>query len=276
MLKRSRVKLVESEIVTYPTTKMMRNLLVAQVCALTGCTNLLHLVDINVTYYSLNITCRWILKTRNCVWWRPTLRVVKAMLKSGWSSCEWWCRGWERHLTMSPSCLGETPTWETLRLVIGINTSQFIISRQSQCITNTWSGLYIRWPRWVYPPVSVMSGSDWANRSTAATHGTPKLTTTRLYPMSVGAALTGSTSAQQPGMEFHIWSLTTWPWWDWKNWTVAATLVITGESTVASLLSRNAKQTETCCFSSESFSFNMNWSSLFAFCSVHTTERLFL
>ncbi|KAK2921071.1 tyrosyl-DNA phosphodiesterase 2 [Channa argus] len=31
MLKRSRIKLVESEIVTYPTTKMMRNLLVAQV-----------------------------------------------------------------------------------------------------------------------------------------------------------------------------------------------------------------------------------------------------
>ncbi|XP_026155669.1 tyrosyl-DNA phosphodiesterase 2 [Mastacembelus armatus] len=31
MLKRSRVKLVESEIVTYPTTRMMRNLLVAQV-----------------------------------------------------------------------------------------------------------------------------------------------------------------------------------------------------------------------------------------------------
>ncbi|XP_023268125.1 tyrosyl-DNA phosphodiesterase 2 isoform X1 [Seriola lalandi dorsalis] len=31
MLKRSRVKLVENEIITYPTTKMMRNLLVAQV-----------------------------------------------------------------------------------------------------------------------------------------------------------------------------------------------------------------------------------------------------
>ncbi|KAM9838942.1 tyrosyl-DNA phosphodiesterase 2 [Aulostomus maculatus] len=31
MLKKSRVKLVESEVVTYPTTKMMRNLLVAQV-----------------------------------------------------------------------------------------------------------------------------------------------------------------------------------------------------------------------------------------------------
>lgn len=33
MLKKSRVKFLESEIVTYPTTQMMRNLLVAQVCA---------------------------------------------------------------------------------------------------------------------------------------------------------------------------------------------------------------------------------------------------
>lgn len=33
MLKKSRVKFTESEIVTYPTTQMMRNLLVAQVCA---------------------------------------------------------------------------------------------------------------------------------------------------------------------------------------------------------------------------------------------------
>lgn len=32
MLKKTRVKLLESEIVTYPTTQMMRNLLVAQVC----------------------------------------------------------------------------------------------------------------------------------------------------------------------------------------------------------------------------------------------------
>lgn len=33
MLKRSRVKFLESEVVAYPTTQMMRNLLVAQVCA---------------------------------------------------------------------------------------------------------------------------------------------------------------------------------------------------------------------------------------------------
>lgn len=33
MLKKSRIKFVESEIVTYPTTQMMRNLLVVQVCA---------------------------------------------------------------------------------------------------------------------------------------------------------------------------------------------------------------------------------------------------
>lgn len=33
MLKKSRVKLLESEKVPYPTTQMMRNLLVAQVCA---------------------------------------------------------------------------------------------------------------------------------------------------------------------------------------------------------------------------------------------------
>lgn len=33
MLKKSRVKLVESEIIPYPTTQMMRNLLVAQVRA---------------------------------------------------------------------------------------------------------------------------------------------------------------------------------------------------------------------------------------------------
>ncbi len=36
MLKKSRVKFLESEIVTYPTTQMMRNLLVAQVCAHTA------------------------------------------------------------------------------------------------------------------------------------------------------------------------------------------------------------------------------------------------
>lgn len=33
MLKKTRVKLLESETVAYPTTQMMRNLLVAQVCA---------------------------------------------------------------------------------------------------------------------------------------------------------------------------------------------------------------------------------------------------
>lgn len=33
MLKKSRVKFLESEVVAYPTTQMMRNLLVAQVCA---------------------------------------------------------------------------------------------------------------------------------------------------------------------------------------------------------------------------------------------------
>lgn len=32
MLKRSRVKFLESEIVAYPTTQMLRNLLVVQVC----------------------------------------------------------------------------------------------------------------------------------------------------------------------------------------------------------------------------------------------------
>lgn len=33
MLKKTRVKLLESELVTFPSTQMMRNLLVAQVCA---------------------------------------------------------------------------------------------------------------------------------------------------------------------------------------------------------------------------------------------------
>lgn len=49
MLKKSRVKLLESEIVTYPTTQMMRNLLVAQVCADTTHTHtLIHVLLLNV------------------------------------------------------------------------------------------------------------------------------------------------------------------------------------------------------------------------------------
>lgn len=103
------------------------------------------------------------------------------------------------------------------------------------------SVLYLRLPKWVCPSVSAMCGSDWESRSTAATHGTPKPTTTRLFLTSVAAVLTGSTSARLPRTASNTWPPTTWPWWGWRSWTVDALLVITGESTVASLLCRNAQ-----------------------------------
>ena len=121
MLKRSRVKLVESETVTYPTTQMMRNLLVAQVCAQSS-KYYKWLNSVNLQFFFLNhifsLKIRWISKARSCVWWRLTLRAVRPTQGSGWSSCGWWCRGWGRHLTMSPSCLEGTQTWGTQRLVI--------------------------------------------------------------------------------------------------------------------------------------------------------------
>lgn len=95
-----------------------------------------------------------------------------------------------------------------------------------------------------------MCGSNWESRSTVATHGTPKPTATRLFVMSVAAASTGSTSAQLPRMASHAWPPITWPWWDWRSWTVDATLVITGESTVASLLGRKAQSKTILCFRS--------------------------
>lgn len=111
-------------------------------------------------------------------------------------------------------------------------------NRTAYRFSNYCPGLHLRWPRWVFLPVSAMCGSDWESRSTAATHGTPKPTATRLFLTSVAAASTGSTSARLPRTASHAWPLTTWPWWDWRSWTVDASLVITGESTVASLLVR--------------------------------------
>lgn len=37
------------------------------------------------------------------------------MQRSGWDSCEWWCRGWERHRRRSQFCSEGTPIWEMLR-----------------------------------------------------------------------------------------------------------------------------------------------------------------
>lgn len=68
--------------------------------------------------------------------------------------------------------------------------------------------------------------------------------------MSVAAASTGSTSAQLPRTASHAWPPITWPWWDWRSWTVDATLVITGESTVASLLGRKSQNKTILCFRS--------------------------
>lgn len=59
--------------------------------------------------------------------------------------------------------------------------------------------------------------------------------------MSVAVALTGSTSAQLPKMASRAWRLITWPWWDWRSLTVDVTLVIIGESTVASPLGRKGQ-----------------------------------
>lgn len=130
----------------------------------------------------------------------------------------------------------------------GVHNSMFVLKFPPKTcyhtvflFSNYCSGLHLRWPRWVCPPVSAMYGSNWESRSTAATHGTPKATATRLFLLSVAAALTGSTSARPPRMASHAWPLTTWPWWDWRSWIVDATRVITGESTVASLLGRNAQ-----------------------------------
>ena len=267
MLKKSRVKFLESEIVTYPTTQMMRNLLVAQVCAqidiLDTDPNIQwHVEQLHVLGFLFEI--RWLSQARSCVWWRPTWRAVKAKQRSGWSSCEWRCRGWGRHLTTSPSCLEGTQTWGTLRSVICLRIKKFACSEGIYCPSNVCSslfmlrivvisfthtsliiifppGLHLRSPRWVCPPVSAMSGSGWESRSTAATHGTPKPTTTRQFPTSVAAASTGSTSARLPRMASHAWPQTTWPWWGWRSWTVNASLAITGGSTVASPLRRNAR-----------------------------------
>lgn len=113
--------------------------------------------------------------------------------------------------------------------------------------SNSLSGLHLRWPRWVCPPLSATCGSGWEGRSTAATRGTPKPTPTRLFLTSVAAASTGFTSAPLPRMASNIWPRITWPWWDWTSWTVDATRVITGESTVASLRGRKClKHAETC------------------------------
>lgn len=98
--------------------------------------------------------------------------------------------------------------------------------------------LHLRWPRWVSPLVCAMCGSDWESRNTVATRGTPKPTATRLFLLSAAAALTGSTSAQLPRTASHVWPPITWPWWVWRSWTVDATPVITGGSTVASQLGR--------------------------------------
>lgn len=102
-------------------------------------------------------------------------------------------------------------------------------------------GLPNRWPRWVFPQMSVTYGSNSASRSTVGTRGTLKPTATRRFLMSVVVALTGSTSAQPPWMVFHVWPQITWLWSDWRSWTVDATLVITGESTVAFLLGRKTQ-----------------------------------
>lgn len=110
--------------------------------------------------------------------------------------------------------------------------------------------LHNRWPRWVFPQTSVMCGRNSANRSTVVTRGTQKPTATRPFLMSVVVALTGSTSAQPPRIVFPVWPQITWLWSDWKSWTVDATLVITGESTVAFLLGRKSQNHINWCISS--------------------------
>lgn len=194
---------------------------------------------------SLALHFRRSLKARSCVWWRLTWRAAKAMPRSGWNSCEWWCRGWRRPRTMSPSCLEETQTWETLRQVVEwasefkkkrndyLSIYIFFLLAECNCCL-----LFLRWPRWVSPPVCATCGSNWESRNTVATHGTPKPTATRLFILSAASALTGSTSAQLPRTTSHVWPPITWPWWVWRSWTVDATPVITGGSTVASLLGR--------------------------------------
>lgn len=127
--------------------------------------------------------------------------------------------------------------WSTFLVISFPHTCNHTVWLFSNCCP----GLHLRWPRWVCPPVSAMCGSDWESRSTAATHGTPKPTATRLFLTLVAAASTGSTSAQLPKTASHAWPLTTWPCWDWRSWTVDATRVITGESTVASPLGRNGQ-----------------------------------
>lgn len=126
MLKRSRVKFLESEIVAYPTTQMMRNLLVAQVLH-NNFQTLSHShsreQEIWTEYESKSffVLFRLNSKARNCVWWRLTWRVARPMPRSGWNSCEWWCRGWKRHRTTSPFCSEETQTWEIQRQVVRVH-----------------------------------------------------------------------------------------------------------------------------------------------------------
>ncbi|XP_070403473.1 tyrosyl-DNA phosphodiesterase 2 isoform X4 [Nothobranchius furzeri] len=97
----------------------------------------------------------------------------------------------------------------------------------------------VLWPKWVFLRASVTCGSDSADRSTAATPGTPKLTTTSPFPSSAAAASTASSSVPLPKKESRVCTPITWPWWGWRSWTVAVSLVTTGGFTAASLLSRN-------------------------------------
>lgn len=116
-----------------------------------------------------------------------------------------------------------------------IRVFHFVSSNCNCCV------LHLRWPRWASRLAFAMCGSNWESKSTAATHGTPKPTATKRFLTPLAAASTGCTSAQLLRPACHAWPLITWPWWDWRSWTVDATPVITGESTVASLLGRKAQ-----------------------------------
>ncbi|KAL3983867.1 glucuronosyltransferase [Sarotherodon galilaeus] len=216
LLKKSRVTLVESEIVPYRTTKMMRNLLVAQVivdgqklCLMTS------------HFESGKANSKERMNQLHVVKWRFKRTPDDVTVVFGGDTN---LRDAEvRH------CSFHSDT--ACNLVTSNHSNSFLWTR-------------LRYPRWACLQLSVMCGSNWASRSTAATRGTPLLTPTRKLPFLFASALTESTSARPSDVESLVWPLITWPWWGWRSWTVAATLVITGESTAPSQLNRTTQNNQ--------------------------------